>query len=419
MASPEAFLIGRGRIVGGTIISAAVIAGFGLAYLFGNVLFSLFIGVVLATALKPFIDGLQRCGLRQPVAVGAVYICMILLLTIVLVVGVPPLASRVRELTGEIPWAQQQAHQWLDKAGDVPWANLTRRLVAALPVGHAPIEIEQSLTTVGETASYLTIAAYGLMQACMIVLLAFYWSLQEDRTIRWLLLLLPVERRKGARETVEEIEGKVGAYLRGQGLVCLAMTVMAAVVYGLLGLRYVLVLSLIAGLMEVMPVLGPLIGALPPLVVALFTDPAKTPWVLGAAILMQQAESYLIVPPIMDKSVGVHPIVTLLAIAAFGSLLGIAGAILAIPLAAIVQVLLNRFVLGPAVTQRESPSGRGALSVLHYDTQKLLLDIRQRDKSEISEGNIGNFAEELESIAHDLDQGLKDVEGQIAAEGAP
>ena len=159
---------------------------------------------------------------------------------------------------------------------------------------------------------------------------------------------------------IAEIEVKVGAYLRGQGLVCLTMAAIAAAAYGLLGLRYAVVLGLVAGVMEALPVLGPVLGAIPPLGVALVTEPGKTPWVLGAAVLMQQAESYLLVPRIMDKSVGVHPLVTLLAIAAFGSVLGLAGAVLAIPLAAIVQMLLNRFLLVPVAAEPRKPLGRGA-----------------------------------------------------------
>ena len=164
------------------------------------------------------------------------------------------------------------------------------------------------------------------------------------------------------------------------------MAAAAAAVYGLLGLRYAVVLGLVAGLMEVLPVLGPVLGAIAPLGVALLTDPGKTPWVLLAAVVMQQAEGYLLIPRIMDKSVGVHPLVTLLAIAAFGSVLGLAGAILAIPLAAIIQVLLNRYLLGPAAAELQQPSGRGALSVLHYDAQQLLRDIRLRDKAETPPG---------------------------------
>jgi predicted PurR-regulated permease PerM len=291
--------------------------------------------------------------------------------------------------------------------------------VAEISRSNAPAEAQQALATVGQTASYLAAAARGLLIACVVVLLAFYWSLQGDRTVRWALLLLPESARDGARGTIEEIEAKVGAYLRNQGLVCLAMAAAASVVYSLLGLRYSIVLGLAAGLLEVVPVLGPILGAVPALGVALFTDSGRTPWVLLAAILMQQAENYLLVPRMMDKGVGVHPMVTLLAITAFGSLLGIVGAILAIPLAAIMQILLNRYVLGPAATQPKRPEGRGAASVLHYQAQELLCDIRQRHKAEPASSTVGHLAEAIEGIARDLDAGLRELDGQGEAEGEP
>jgi len=419
MASSDAFLDQPRRIIAATLVVAAVIAGFGVVYFFRDVLLSLFVGVVLATASKPIIEVVQRCGVRQLIAVGAVYACIALFLVVAIAIGVPPAIDRVRELVSAVPRASEDAQQWLAKFGDVPWANIARRLVDGLSFGHAPMELEQSLATVGRTASYLTMTIRGLWAACMVVLLAFYWSLQGDRTVRWLLLLLPVARRDGARETIAEMEGKVGAYIRGQGLVCLAMAGMAAVVYSLLGLPNAIALGLVAGLLEVMPVLGPILGAVPPLGVTLFSSPGKTPWVLAAAILMQQVESYFIVPRIMDKSVGVHPMVTLLALAAFGSLLGIAGAVLAIPLAAIVQVLLNRYVLVPAATKPEPPNGRGAVSVLHYDAQNLLRDIRLRDKADSPAGEMSRLSEAIEAIARDLDERLKEVDGLGDMEGEP
>jgi predicted PurR-regulated permease PerM len=419
MAAPGVFPDQPRRIVAATLVVVAVIAGFGAAYLLSSAMFLLFVGVVLATALKPIVEGLQRRGIPQPVAVAAVYACVVLILAAVIAAGAPLVASQVRGLVHEIPLASQQAEQWLDSAGDVLWANVARQLAADLSLVNAPAEADQALATVGRTASYLAAGAHGLLTACVAVLLAFYWSLQGDRTVRWLLLLLPVARRDGARDTVVEVEGKVGAYLRGQGLVCLAMAAMAVAVYSLLGLRYAIVLGLLAGLVEVVPVLGPVLGAIPPLGVALVTDPGKTPWVLLAAILMQQAESYLLVPPIMGKSLGVHPMVTLLAIAAFGSLLGVAGAILAIPLAAIIQVLLNRYVLGPAANAAHQPSGRGALSVLHYEAQELLRDIRLRDHTEPVAGQSGRIEETIEAIARDLNEGLQEIESRVEIEGQP
>ena len=104
----------------------------------------------------------------------------------------------------------------------------------------------------------------------------------------------------------------------------------------------------------------------------------------------------------MDKSVGVHPLVTLLAIAAFGSVFGLAGAVVAIPLAAVIQVVLNRYLLGPAASATQQPCGRGALSVLHYDAQQLLRDIRLRDKAETPSEKIHQLEESIEAIARDL-----------------
>ncbi len=210
-------------IIAATLVVAAVTAGFGVAYLLSDVLFLLFIGVVLATALEPAIAAFRRRRVPQSFAVGAVYAGVIVVLAVAITVGMPFVITQSRGLATEVAHANQQALQRLAGAGDVLWAKVARRIVAEFSASKGPAELEQTLATVGQTASYLAMAARGLLVACAVVLLAFYWSLQGDRTVRWLLLLLPVARRDGARDTIAEIEGKVGAYLGGQCLVCLAM----------------------------------------------------------------------------------------------------------------------------------------------------------------------------------------------------
>ena len=137
----------------------------------------------------------------------------ILVVAAAITAGAPYLIHQVRGLAGEVPRASQEARQWLAGAGDVLWAKVARRIVADLSSSKAPAEVKQALATVGQTASYLAAAARGLLVACGVMLLAFYWSLQGDRTVRWLLLLLPAARRDGVRDAIAEIEGKVGAYL--------------------------------------------------------------------------------------------------------------------------------------------------------------------------------------------------------------
>ena len=135
---------------------------------------------------------------------------------------------------------------------------------------------------------------------------------------------------------------------------------MALVAYLLIGLPNALVLALVAGVLEAVPLLGPLLGAIPAAVIALSIAPSKLIWVVVATVVIQQLENAVLVPRVMRKAVGVNPFVSLLAMFALSSLFGIAGALMAIPIAAMVQLLLDRFVFGPTAT---SPRFRPAATM--------------------------------------------------------
>ncbi len=185
--------------------------------------------------------------------------------------------------------------------------------------------------------------------ATAILLLAFHWTLDGPRTIQSLLLLAPKEQRAGASELIAAMSSKLNFYIAGQGVLCLTVAVMALVAYLLIGLPNALVLALVAGVMELIPLVGPLLGAIPAMVIALSIEPSKLVWVIVATLIIQQIENAVLVPRVMRKAVGVNPFVSLLAIFAFGSLFGFAGALMAVPLAAIIQLLLDRFAFQPAI----------------------------------------------------------------------
>jgi hypothetical protein len=159
--------------------------------------------------------------------------------------------------------------------------------------------------------------------------------------------------------------------------------------------------------MEVVPMLGPIVGAVPAILVALSVGPEKVPWVIGAAVLIQQIENYLLLPRVMDKSLGVHPIVTLLAIVGFGSLFGVAGAIVAIPLAAVVQTFLDRFFLDREALQPAPPESRDAAGRLSYEAGELIGDVRAqfRRRGDADE-QIDSLEEAIEALSFDLQQTL-------------
>jgi hypothetical protein len=153
---------------------------------------------------------------------------------------------------------------------------------------------------------------------------------------------------------------------------------------------------------------GPLLGAVPAALVALSIAPDKLVWVIVATVVIQQLENSLLVPRVMSKAVGVNPFVTLLAFFAFSSLFGIAGALMAIPMAAIIQLLLDRFVFNPATMEPEVSAGRDHASRLRYEAQDLVQDLRKQARlkkggSDLAVKQIDQVMDEIETISTDLD----------------
>jgi predicted PurR-regulated permease PerM len=264
------------------------------------------------------------------------------------------------------------------------------------------------IASAGQALGYVTLVSQALFTIIVILVLAYYWTLEGPRTIQAFLLLIPQGQRESISELVSAMETKVGFYIAGQGLLCLVIGILALVAYMLIGLPNALVLALIAGVLEAVPMIGPLLGAIPAALVALSIAPGKLIWVIVATVIIQQLENSLLVPRVMRKAVGVNPFVTLLALFAFSSLFGIAGALMAIPLAVIIQLVLNRFVFHPAVMEPEISAGRDYASRLRYEAQDLARDLRKQARlkkrgSDLRIKQIDQVMDEIETITTDLD----------------
>jgi predicted PurR-regulated permease PerM len=210
------------------------------------------------------------------------------------------------------------------------------------------------------------------------------------------------------------METKVGSYVAGQGVLCLVIGIMALISYLLIGLPNALVLAFMAGVLEAVPMIGPVLGAIPAALVGLSVAPVKLVWVIVATVVIQQLENNLLVPRIMRKAVGVNPFVTLLAIFAFSSLFGLAGALMAIPMAAIIQLLLERFVFHAEAMEPEPSPGRDHASRLRYEAQGFAQDLRKQARlkkggSDLRVKQIDQVMDEIETIATDLDALLLQV----------
>ena len=216
------------------------------------------------------------------------------------------------------------------------------------------------------------------------------------------------------------MSSKIGSYIASQGLLCLVIGVMALVAYLLIGLPNALVLALVAGVLEAVPLLGPLLGAIPAAVIALSIAPSKLIWVVVATVVIQQLENAVLVPRVMRKVVGVNPFVSLLAFFALSSLFGIAGALMAIPVAAAVQLLLDRFVFGPTANEAEISPERDYASRLRYEAQDLAQDLRKQAR--LKKGGSAQRVQQIDRVMDEIEALATDLEALLApprATGAP
>jgi hypothetical protein len=263
--------------------------------------------------------------------------------------------------------------------------------------------------------------ARGIFYTVSVFLLAFYWTLDGERATRSLLLLLPLARRESAREIVSEIQSRLGSYVIGQIILCVTIGVLSLIAYLIIGLPNALLLAIFAGIMEAVPVFGPSLGAAVPALLAIASgQPTKVIWIVISAIVIQAIENNLLVPRV-GKSVGVNPIVTLLALAAFTSLFGLAGAILAIPLAAILDIAINRLMLNRGTSPVVEVNGRDSLSALRLEVQELSNDVRKyvRVKEAEVDETKDEMEDSIEQIAEQLDQLLSQAASPVEGKGDP
>jgi predicted PurR-regulated permease PerM len=294
-------------------------------------------------------------------------------------------------------------------------------IIAGLASGTPPqlfsSDEASSSGSVGQVIRFTPAIASGLASFIFVVALAFYWTLDRDVIVRSLLLRLPSARRDEARDLIDLAEGKVGAFLRGQAILSLVVGVAMTLAMLLIGMPSALVLGIVAGIFEVVPLLGPFLGAILPLLLAATGAPDKILPVIVAVVVIQELEGQLLVPRVMNAAVGVNPVLTILAFTAFTSLLGLTGAILSVPIVALVQIMLNRFVSPASKAEQEQPSGRDRLSVLRFEAHDLIEDVRgqqrrKRDAPGVQEDQVEDM---IESIATDLENLLS---GSHEAEAA-
>jgi predicted PurR-regulated permease PerM len=304
------------------------------AYLVRGALLLIYVSCLLAIGFSPIVRFIERRKERRfPrwLAILVLYLAIIAALTLVSVLVFPPLVRQAQSLWAQLPDMFDRAQQFLI---DRRWMQTKITLREAFE--RAPGTGSDAAARVFSAIANVVGGVFGLFT---ILILTFYILIDAENLRDLFLRLFPRERRARVAAASREVTMKVSAWLGGQLLLGAVIGSTSAVGLWALGIPFFYVLAVLSGIGELIPVVGPVLSAIPALAVAATISIKKMLFVLVFFILQQQLENHVLVPKIMSRQVGVSPVTVIVALLIGGDLLGIVGAILAIPTAAILQVV--------------------------------------------------------------------------------
>lgn len=301
----------------------------------------IYISALIAMGFSPLVRGIERPArtrgrrrIPRVVAILVIYITIIGVLVLVGFLIVPRLIEQATSLWAALPTYFANAQQTLVKYKLTSHRVSLQEAVQSAPAGSGG----SAMTTVAAAIWSVIGGVFGLIS---ILILSFYLLVEAESLFNYAVRLVPQQRRRLATTTSREAVMKVSAWLSAQFILAGVMGAFAAIGLGLLGEPYFYVVALVAAIGETIPVLGPIIGGISAVAVALSVSPKLALFVGIYFLILHQLEANILVPKIMERRVGVSPVTVMVALLIGGSLWGVVGAVLAIPTAAILSVVVD------------------------------------------------------------------------------
>jgi len=308
-----------------------------------------FIALLLASALEPLVDSIRtRTPLRRGATLLLVYLAFFLSLAALVLLVVPGAINQFSDIGAKATPLLANARTWAETVQPKPVSVALIGLIDSAQKAIQPSSVQapppDQLLQLGFTAAEAVISIVSVLT------MVYFWLTERARLQRFALALVPAGRRGGTREAWNQIELRLGGWVRGELILMGFIGVTTTIAYFLIGLQGPLLLGLIAALCEAIPLVGPAIGAIPALVVAALTGDIQTVILVAAVyFVLQIIEGNVLVPLVMHNTIGVPPLLVFVGILAGGVIGGIPGALLAVPLITVVLVVLER------MQARESP----------------------------------------------------------------
>ncbi len=308
-------------------------------YLVREVIIILFFAIIIASAIGPFANWLESKKFPRLLGVLLLYLSFFGLIVFLLSLIVPFVAIELGQLTQALPQFVSSLSGALEKAQQT---TSSKYFDFFGEIQNLLDSFSQFLFAYSQSAISLIINIFGgALSFVAIIIISFYLSVMRRGVIGFISSIMPEKYESYVISLWKRAEFKVGRWLQGQFLLALSVGLMVYVGLSLLNVKYALLLGILAMVLEIVPMVGPVLSAIPGLILAFTQSPTLGVWVLVFYIAVQQIENNIFVPLILGKTLGLNPVTVIIALLVGGKIAGILGMLLAVPVAVIIVEILD------------------------------------------------------------------------------
>ena len=302
-------------------------------YLMWDVLVLIVMAIILSVLIDPLADRFEKRKVPRTLAVLLVYIILLSLVGLIVILIVPPLTTQFQQLTDNLPSY---------------WERLNSLGAEDLLAKYDLSSLQNNFKAIGTNLTEGIFAGLGgifggVVSFFLVLVLTFYMVVEEKDLKGVARLLIPARYQPYLFQLAARMKEKMSAWLKGQLILCLIIGLAVFAGLSILGVKYALVLGLIAGFLEIIPYVGPWIAAIFAVFIALGQSPMLALFVLIMFAVIQWSENNILAPKVMQKAVGLNPIISILAIITGAKIAGFLGVLFAIPIASALSILLQDF----------------------------------------------------------------------------
>ncbi len=317
-------------ITTGTIVKAvAILVVVALLWFIRDIVVIALFSMILASAIDPLVDRLQKFKIPRWASVLGIFLALIGAIVGVITLLIPPITEQISDLAHQLP-----QFFTTDKVAVFQRLQETARNLQLTD------NLHNWFSSIGDTLGsttggiFSTVSDFfsGVFTVISIIVLTFYLAAEERGVKKFFHFILPSRHRDYASDLITRIQVKLGAWLRSYVVLGFFVGILIYIGLSLIGIKYALVLGLLAGLLEFIPFIGPTASAIPAVFFAVADSPLKTVLVLVLYIVVNQVEVHLIVPRLLRRTIGLNPVVIVLVLLIGAKLAGFIGLLLAVPL---------------------------------------------------------------------------------------